>query len=181
MPTPAPTANAPSGGPASRRPIHPAFVATPLGGLVAAAVFDVISAADGGRHAWGRDLYRAATFVMMVATSVMFLAILSGLVDRAAATTKGTAVRARANRHGVVMAAVVLGSVVDLTLRRQTYADAVHTPAAPLVVTLLTLAVAVVGGWLGGRLTYRDGVNVAAFSAASAPTSRTTPTSPSGT
>ncbi|MGH9154462.1 MAG: hypothetical protein ACRD1K_01075 [Acidimicrobiales bacterium] len=50
---------------------HPPWTHAPLGGILIAAVLDVISAIDGGSHAWARDMYRAATFVLMIATSVM--------------------------------------------------------------------------------------------------------------
>jgi uncharacterized membrane protein len=126
-----------------------------------AAVFDVVSAADGNSDGWARELYRGGTFVLMVSTAVMALTILSGLIDRSRGTASGSRVRARANVHGAVMGLVAVGSIVDLTLRREVYPDAPHAPAVVVAATLVTFAVAVVGGEMGGRLTYKAGVNVA--------------------
>lgn len=146
--------------PVPRRPLHPVWTHAPLGGLVAVVVFDSISAVDGNTDPWSRELYRAGTFVLMVATSLMALAIVSGLVDRVRGTAEGARARTRATLHGVLMIVVAVGSVLDIALRRQAYPDALHSPAAVVATTLITFGIAVVGGEVGGRLTYRSGVNV---------------------
>ncbi|MGH9155390.1 MAG: DUF2231 domain-containing protein [Acidimicrobiales bacterium] len=89
----------------------------------------------------------------------MFVAIVSGLIDRSRGTTAGTRARARSSIHGLVMAGLTLGSMLALTLRG-TYPDSSHTPAGPLAATLALVVLSAVGGELGGRLTYRAGVNV---------------------
>jgi len=134
----------------------------PIGGIVAAAIFDIVSTIAGGEHAFSRDLYRAGTFVLMVANGFMLVVIVTGLLDRGRATTKGTTTRARVNQHAWTMAAIVPVLALDIILRRQKYPSALHTPTAPLLLTLLALVVVIVGAELGGRLTYRDGLNVAA-------------------
>jgi len=149
-------------GPAGRRPLHPAVNHIPIGGVVAAAIFDAVSAIAGSEHALSRDLYRAGTFVLMVANGFMLVVIATGLLDRGRATTKGTTTRARVNQHAWTMAAIVPVLALEIILRRQKYPSALHTPTAPLLLTLLALVVVIVGAELGGRLTYRDGLNVAA-------------------
>jgi uncharacterized membrane protein len=140
---------------------HAPLTHAPLGGLLLAAIFDVVSAIDGGTHTWARELYRTGTFVLTASAPLMALAVLSGLIDRSLATEKGSRVRSRTNLHGVVMAFVASGSALDVALRRTVYPDVSHSPAAVVIVTMAVFAVAIVGGDLGGRLTYRAGVNVA--------------------
>ncbi len=148
--------------PAGRRPLHPAVNHMPIGGIVAAAVFDVVSTIAGSEHPFARDLYRAGTFVLMVANGFMLVVIVTGLLDRRRATTKGTPTRARVNQHARTMAAIGPVLALDIILRRQKYPSALHTPTAPLLLTLVALVLVIVGAELGGRLTYRDGLNVAA-------------------
>jgi hypothetical protein len=45
-------------------------------------------------------------------------------------------------------------------LRRSVYPDSGHTPAIALALTLLVLALAVLGGTLGGALVFEDGLAV---------------------
>jgi uncharacterized membrane protein len=132
----------------------------PVGAIVVAAVFDVISAAGGDDHGWARDLFRAGTFTLMVGTTVMVLAMAAGLVDRARSSRPRTSTRTAINRHALTMSAVGILSVADIALRRNHYARALHTPAAVLVLTVVLLAAAVVGAALGGKLVYRRGVGV---------------------
>jgi uncharacterized membrane protein len=94
----------------------------------------------------------------MVASAAMVVAIATGLVDRTRAADP--LVRGRVNRHAVLMGVMAGTAVLDLALRRLIYPDADRTPGIVLAITLLVLALSLVGGDLGGRLTYRLGVGV---------------------
>jgi uncharacterized membrane protein len=94
----------------------------------------------------------------MVASAAMVVAIATGLVDRTRAADP--LVRGRVNRHAVLMGLMAGAAVLDLALRRLIYPDADRTPGIVLAITLLVLALSLVGGDLGGRLTYRLGVGV---------------------
>ena len=142
---------------ARTEPTHPRWTHVPLGGVLLVAVFDVASVAGGSRP-WARELYRAGTFVLMVASAAMVVAIATGLVDRTRAADP--LVRGRVNRHAVLMGLMAGAAVLDLALRRLIYPDADRTPGIVLAITLLVLALSLVGGDLGGRLTYRLGVGV---------------------
>jgi uncharacterized membrane protein len=143
-----------------REPLHPRWTHAPLGGLVVVAVFDVISAAAGSTRPWARELYRSGTFALSAIPVLIAAAIATGLIDRARATIASTPVRARVNLHAVVMVVVAAASAGDLALRRAVYPDAQRTPWVVLGVTMVALAAALVGGDLGGRLTYCAGVGV---------------------
>src|SRR5262245_43051540 len=148
------------GHPAARTPIHPRWTHAPLGGVVFVAVFDALSAVAGGSRPWARDLYRSGTFVLSAMPALIGVAVATGFADRARATAAHARVRARVNLHAAAMIAMALASAGNLALRRVAYADGRHTPAAVLAVTVVALVAAVVGGDLGGRLTYRAGVGV---------------------
>jgi uncharacterized membrane protein len=108
--------------------------------------------------AWARELYRAGTFVLMVGSAAIGVAIATGLVDRARAVDPR--VRGRVNLHAVLMSFVAGAAVLDLALRRLVHPGAERTPGLVLAITLLAMALSLVGGDLGGRLTYRLGVGV---------------------
>lgn len=146
--------------PTSRRAIHAPLTDVPVGAIVIAASFDVISAAGGDAHAWPRDLFRAGTFTLMAGTTVMALAVVAGFIDRAHSSRPRTTTRSAINRHAATMGAVGILSVTDIALRRNHYAHAGHTPAVVLVLTVVLLAATVGGAALGGKLVYRRGVGV---------------------
>jgi uncharacterized membrane protein len=138
-------------------PTHPRWTHVPLGGVLLVAAFDVVSVAGGSRP-WARELYRAGTFVLMVGSAAMVVAIATGLVDRTRAVDPR--IRGRVNLHAVLMSLVAGAAVLDLALRRAVHPDAQRTPGIVLAITLLAMALSLVGGALGGRLTYRLGVGV---------------------
>jgi uncharacterized membrane protein len=139
-------------------PIHPRWTHLPIGGVVLVALFDVVSLAGDARP-WAHELYRAGTFVLMAASATMVVTIASGLVDRAHHARDRDA-RSRANWHAVLMALMAVAAVADLALRRLIHPDAQRTPATAVALSLVALVSSVVGGDLGGRLTYRLGVGV---------------------
>jgi uncharacterized membrane protein len=143
-----------------RAPVHPRWTHAPLGGLVLIAIFDVVSLVAGSTRPWARELYRSGTFALTAFPVFIAAAVGTGLIDRARATLAHTPVRARVNVHAVVMVVMAVASAGDLAVRRVVYPDARHTPAAVLALTVVALVAAVVGGDLGGRLTYRAGVGV---------------------
>jgi uncharacterized membrane protein len=153
------------------RPVHPPLVHVPIGAIVAAAAFDVISAAGGGTHPWARDLFRAGTFVLMAGTIFMVAAVISGVVDRARGTTPSSGTRRQVNRHAAVMSALAPLCVLDIVLRQGSYADARSSPAVVVALGLSALLLVAIGGELGGRLVYRTGVGVQALPAEAAPPS----------
>lgn len=142
---------------AQAEPTHPRWTHVPVGGVVMVAAFDVVSVAGHSRP-WAHELYRAGTFVLMVASAAMVVAIGTGLVDRA--RVRDARVRHRVNKHAILMGLMAGVAVMDLALRRLVHADAQRTPGTVLAMSLLALAISLVGGDLGGRLTYRLGVGV---------------------
>lgn len=142
------------------RPLHPPLVHAPIGGVVVAAVCDLVSVIGGASHGWAHTWFKGGSYALIVATAALFLAAVSGFIDRARQTDPGSRERTGANKHAAVMALMVTACIVDLLLRTNRYDSAHDTPVVVLVLTLLAAGLAAVGGELGGRLVYRRGVGV---------------------
>jgi uncharacterized membrane protein len=147
----------------TRFPVHPPLAHVSIGAYVTAAVCDTMSII-GITGNDSRYPYQAATYALIVATAALFLSVITGLVDRAANTSPGRRGRRMANIHALIMSILGLAAIVDLILRREvpTNVSATHTPAVVYTLTLVVLALLVVGGRLGGTLVYQLGVGTPA-------------------
>jgi uncharacterized membrane protein len=143
-----------------RRPIHPPLVHAPIGGVVIAAACDVVSSVGGASHGWAQSWFKGGSYALSVSTAMLVAAVIAGLIDRARHTIGGSRERAAVNRHA--LAALLLGAVcvADLVLRTTRYDSAQHTPAVVLALGLVAVALAMLGGELGGRLVYRRGIGI---------------------
>jgi uncharacterized membrane protein len=142
--------------------LHPPLVHVPIGASITAAVLDAISVATGSGHGSARNLYEAATWVLVVGMGVMFVAALAGLADRSRVLERGPAARRGVNQHAAIMGTVMVLTIAELTLRRQQYPDAGATPAVVLVVEAITVALTIFGLHVGGKLVYGRGQDLAA-------------------
>lgn len=138
-------------------PKHPPIAHVVVGSYVAAGVFDLLSALPVG-FVPSRDVYRAATFLLILATSALVFAAASGFRDRAKRTASGSQTRRLANLHAVTTAALGLVAVFDIVLRSYVYPSATQAPLAVLLATALLCVLIGVGGRLGGVLVFRLGV-----------------------
>ncbi len=141
------------------KPLHPALSDIPVGAYVLAAAFDAISFA-GQDQEWARDFYRAATFTFVGGAIVSVFTALTGFWDWLKSTPKGTQARRTVNAHAWTMVAVTVVVLADIALRYFAYDDDLHTGAVVLVLSLVAAALTVVGGTIGGSLTYDYGFNV---------------------
>ena len=141
------------------KPFHPPLTDVPVGAYLLAAAFDVISAVGGDGEAWGRDFYRAGSFVLIGGAAVSVLAAITGFVDWLQSTEKGTQARRTANAHGWTMVLVTVLVLADIGVRLASWDDQ-SVPVAALVLTLAAALFTVVGGTLGGSLAFDYGFNV---------------------
>src|SRR5919199_3882324 len=135
------------------KPLHPPLTDIPVGAYMLVAAFDVISYV-GQDETWAHDFYRAATFTIVGGAIVSVFAALTGFWDWLRSTTKGTQARRTVNAHAWTMVTVTVLVLVDIALRRFVYDTDTHTGAVVLVVTLVAAALTVLGGTIGGSLTY---------------------------
>ncbi|HEX2046172.1 MAG TPA: DUF2231 domain-containing protein [Acidimicrobiales bacterium] len=141
------------------KPLHPALTDIPVGAYMLVAAFDVISFL-GQDEEWARDFYRAGTFALIGGVVGGVLAAVTGFWDWLKSTEKGTQARRTVNAHGWTMVVVTVLVLVDIALRRFAYADDGHTGAVVLALSLAVAVLTVVGGTIGGSLTYDYGFNV---------------------
>lgn len=138
-------------------PLHPILVTVPIGAWVASLVFDI------GSYLVSGSAFLAQGSLWLIAVGVIgaLLAAMLGFLDLFAIPT-GT----RAFRTGLVhmtLNLLVTAAYVGNFLWR--YAGTPQLSPVrigPLVLSVVSLAVLGVSGYLGGKLAYRYGVRVAA-------------------
>jgi uncharacterized membrane protein len=141
------------------KPLHPPLTDIPVAAYVFAGVFDVISKIGGTDDAWGRDFYRAASFVLIAGAIVSLPTALTGFWDWLKSTEKGTQARRTANAHAWTMVAVTVLVLVEIALRLGDW-DARVVPALPLVMSVVIALLVSLGAAIGGTLVYDYGFNV---------------------
>ena len=141
------------------KPAHPPLTDIPVGAYILAAVFDLISF-FGEEQEWARDFYRAATFTLIGGVIVGVLAAITGFWDWLKSTEKGTQARRTVNAHAWTMVTVTVLVLVDIGLRRFAYNDDTYTGLTVLILTLAAALLTILGGTIGGGLTYEYGFNV---------------------
>ncbi len=139
------------------KPFHPPLTDVPVTCYLLGAVFDVLSFATGGAAA--RNLYAAATYVLVAGLVATVPTALTGFWDWLKSTPKHTQAWRTANWHMAIMLTTTLVVIVDLILR-------LPSPGATrsgAIVTLLSLIAGGLVSWgatYGGSLVYDYGFNV---------------------
>jgi uncharacterized membrane protein len=138
-------------------PLHPVSVHAPIACLVFAPLADLGAALTGQPYFW-------AVGALMTAGAVVF-----GLIAATLGAMDFEHAYARAPRtvswHAAFMTTAVTLDGVSAFGRFDSHFAVLTPPAAwAIVVGMLALLVAGVGGFLGGELVYRHGVNVEARS-----------------
>ena len=143
-------------------PIHPMLIVFPLGLLATSVAFDIVALVQ-------RDnSWFVISYWMIVAGIVGGLvAAVFGLVDWLAIPS-GTRARRIGLFHGGTNVVVVLLFIASSFMRESTD----HTPSAgAFVCSFVGVALALVGGWLGGELVDRLAIGVDNGAHANAPSS----------
>jgi uncharacterized membrane protein len=130
-------------------PLHPMLVPVPIGLLTAAVVSDGAYAITGDSF-WAR----ASRWLLGGGLLAGLMAATLGLVDfstisRARSTTGVT--------HAAGNATILGLTGISLLLRRGAPR---HVPAAAMALSGIAAALLAVTGWLGGELSYREGIGV---------------------
>ena len=133
-------------------PIHPMLIVFPLGLFATAVAFDIVSLVQGDTSMYGVSYW-------MIAAGVIggLLAAVFGLIDWIAIPAR-TRAKDIGLLHGVTNVLVTLLFLVSWFIRNSTDA---HVPGtAGLLCSFVGVALALVGGWLGGELVDRMGIGV---------------------
>lgn len=130
-------------------PLHPMLVPVPIGLLSAAAASDVAYAVTGDAF-WAR----ASRWLLGGGLLAGVMAAMLGIVDF---TTIRRARSSTGVTHAAGNATILALTGVSLLLRR---GEPRRVPPMAMALSGLAAALLTVTGWLGGELSYRDGIGV---------------------
>ena len=132
-------------------PVHPMLIVFPLGLLPAAVACDIVFLVHGGPH-WAHMAY----WLIVAGILSGIAAAICGFADWLALES-GTRAKRLGLWHAVVMDIVLILFASSWWLRRH----APDTPStAAIGLGIIAVALALLGGWLGGELVYRLSVGV---------------------
>jgi uncharacterized membrane protein len=141
------------------KPTHPPLTDLPISCHVLAAAFyaaSVVAFRSGG--GWARDAFAAATWVQVAGLSGSVLALVTGFLDKPAATPR-TQVWRTVNAHAAVMMVATLAAAASAALR---FAGPTAGGTVPNVAALAVVAAALTacGAWIGTDLVFEHGFRV---------------------
>jgi uncharacterized membrane protein len=140
-------------------PWHPILVTVPIGAWVASLVFDIGSrlVSDPG------FLGRGSLWLIAIGVLGAVAAALLGFLDLFAIPA-GTPAFRTGLTHMALNLAVTAAYVGNFLWRRAGFGEQAMVAFGPLALSVLSLVLLAVSGYLGGKLAYRYGVRVAAES-----------------
>ncbi|MGH3978825.1 MAG: DUF2231 domain-containing protein [Pseudonocardiaceae bacterium] len=136
-------------------PLHPILVTVPIGAWVASVVFDI------GSHVVGDPGFLVQGSLWLIGLGVVgaLIAALVGFLDLFAIPTGTPAFRTGLVHMGLNLA-VIAGYAVNFAWRRASDSAATSVGWGPLALSVASLAMLAVSGYLGGKLAFRFGVRV---------------------
>jgi len=140
-------------------PLHPLLVHVPMALWPAALLFDLLSRAGFG----GNAMVRTSFFAIGLGLAVALLAVPTGIVDWSGIKREKPAWKIGL-WHMLLNAVVLILFAINLTLRLGTYREAALVTVTPLILSIAGTLVLVVSAYLGGRMVYAYGINVARLS-----------------
>jgi uncharacterized membrane protein len=138
-------------------PFHPILVTIPIGAWVASLVFDIATRAGDGSQA----LTEASYWLIGLGVLGALLAAVFGLMDLLR-IPRGTRALRFALTHMALNLTVVALFVINFFWRHGSYDGSARVSGGQLVLSIVAIALLLVSGFIGGTLTYRYGVRVAA-------------------
>jgi uncharacterized membrane protein len=142
-----------------RHPLHPALAHIPTALWPTALLFDVLSRTLPGFSSAAQISYWAIFAGLLVA----LLAVPTGLADWSDIRREKPAWKLGLYHMGLNLAIFVI-QVANLLLRREFLQEAGAVPLHLLGLSLLATLMLLVSGYLGGRMIYAYGINVARIS-----------------
>ncbi|WP_430331145.1 DUF2231 domain-containing protein [Rhodococcus sp. ACT016] len=136
-------------------PFHPILVTVPIGAWVASLVFDIAS------RIVDQPGFLAQGSVWLIAIGVLgaLAAAMVGFLDLFAMPT-GTPAFRTGLVHMALNLAVTAGFAVNFLWRRSGYGEPHPVSAGQIALSVVSVVVLAVSGYLGGKLAFRYGVRV---------------------
>jgi uncharacterized membrane protein len=138
-------------------PFHPFLVTIPIGAWVCSLIFDLATRLHSGGS---RALTEGSYWLIWIGVVGAVVAAVFGLLDLFTIPPR-TRARRVALTHMTINLTVVVLYIVNAVWRHGVYADSARVRGWQIALSVVTLGLLTVSGWLGGRLTYRYGVRVA--------------------
>jgi len=138
-------------------PIHPMLVTIPIGTWVTSLVFDIAS------HVTSRPgfLVRGSEWLIGIGVIGALIAGMVGLLDLAVIPA-GTPAFRTACTHMYINASLIIGFAIDFGWRYGSHSHGAPVNDKMIALSIACLMALAVSGYLGGKLSYRFGVRVAA-------------------
>jgi uncharacterized membrane protein/nitrite reductase/ring-hydroxylating ferredoxin subunit len=137
-----------------RHPLHPMLVHFPIGLFILSLLLDLASFAFPSTP----NLVREAFYAMLLGIVGALIAAVPGFVDYTDIRDDHPGKRT-ATAHLTLNLIVVGLYGINLGVRSSTL-DVLKTPAGPLILSLVGIALLSMSGYLGGRLVYDEGISV---------------------
>jgi uncharacterized membrane protein/nitrite reductase/ring-hydroxylating ferredoxin subunit len=137
-----------------RHPLHPMLVHFPIGLFILSLLLDLASFV----FPTTPNLVRGAFYTMLLGIITALIAAVPGFVDYTDIRSDHPGKRT-ATAHLTLNLIVVGLYGINFGIRSSTL-NAVNTPAGPLILSLVGIALLSVSGYLGGRLVYDEGISV---------------------
>jgi uncharacterized membrane protein len=140
-------------------PLHPILVHMPMALWPAALAFDLLSLAGIG----GNLMVRTSSWLIGAGLAVALLAVPTGIVDWSGIKPEKPAWKIGL-WHMVLNVVVLILFAINFVLRLGTYRESMTISVAPLTLSIVGTLVLFVSAYLGGRMVYAYGINVARLS-----------------
>lgn len=133
-------------------PIHPMLVTIPIGLWIFSLVCDFAAIRSGAPAAWAS----ASLYAMIGGILGALAAAVPGLIDLL--SLRRTPILSTAVKHMALNLTIVVLYVINAWMRLD--ATTAAPAGAPLILSLIAIAMLLVSGWLGGKMVYEAGVGV---------------------
>jgi nitrite reductase/ring-hydroxylating ferredoxin subunit/uncharacterized membrane protein len=134
-------------------PLHPVLVHMPIGLFALSLLFDVASYTLGGAL-W----VQAAFYTVALGALMGLVASVPGIADWSDIRLDNPA-KKTANQHLVLNAIAIVLNIASALLRMNAL-DITATPVLPFALSVISMGLIGVSGYLGGSLVYADGIGV---------------------
>lgn len=133
-------------------PIHPMLVPIAIGGFVLSFAFDLVCLASGSTspNLWNQLAY----YTMIGGILGALAAAVPGLVDLL--SLPSGPIKKTALTHMAINLTVVVIYIVNAWMRH----NAPHDLRLPMFLSLITVGLLLISGWLGGKMVFEAGVGV---------------------
>lgn len=139
-------------------PFHPILVTLPIGAWISSLIFDIATQANSNGSA---SLTHASFWLILIGMIGAAVAALFGLMDLIRIPRRTKAFGAALTHMGLNTAVLAM-FIINFIWRHGSYDDHARVSGGQLALSAVAIGLLAMSGWIGGMLSYRYGVRVAA-------------------